>query len=94
MSFILLKNFEGPSLRIHSLKIQPLIESWPPKSHVVLYGSGTGEENEIRRLMSAFAERAFRRPVKPELIEPYIQLVLKQKVEPVVTLPGGFQDLN
>ena len=94
MSFILLKNFEGPSLRIHSLKIEPLIESWPPKSHVALYGSGKGEEKEIRRLMLAFAERAFRKPVKPELIEPYIQLVLRQKVEPVMTLPGGIQDLN
>ena len=94
MSFILLKNFEGPFLRIHSVKIEPLIGSWPPKSHVALYGSGSGGENEIRRLMSEFAERAFRRPIKPELIEPYIQLVLKQKVVPVVTLPGGIQNLN
>ena len=44
--------------------------------------------------MTTFAGRAFRRPVKPEEIEPYIQLVLSQKVEPVVTLPGGIQDLS
>ena len=94
MSLSLLKNFEGPSLRIHSLKIEPLIGEWPPKSHTALYGSGLGEEKEIRRLMMTFAERAFRRSVKPELIEPYIQLVLKQKVEPVVTLPGGIQNLS
>jgi len=94
MSLSLLKNFEGPSLRIHNLKIEPLIGEWPPRSHVALYGAGAGEEMEIRRLMVAFAERAFRRPVKPELIEPYIQLVLKQRVEPVVTLPGGIQDLS
>jgi len=94
MSLSLLKNFEGPSLRIHNLKIEPLIGEWPPRSHVALYGAGAGEEMEIRRLMMAFAERAFRRPVKPELIEPYIQLVLKQRVEPVVTLPGGIQDLS
>ena len=94
MSLSLLKNFEGPSLRIYSLKIEPLIGEWPPRSHTVLYGSGKGEEKEIRRLMMTFAERAFRRPVKPELIEPYIQLVLKQRVEPVVTLPGGIQDLS
>ncbi len=94
MSLSLLKNFEGPSLRIYSLKIEPLIGEWPPRSHTALYGSGKGEEKEIRRLLMTFAERAFRGPVKPELIEPYIQLVLKQRVEPVVTLPGGIQDLS
>ncbi len=94
MSLDLLKDYPGPSLRIHSLKIEPVVGQWPPRSHVALYGSGTGKETEIRRLMTTFAGRAFRRPVKPEEIEPYIQLVLSQKVEPVVTLPGGIQDLS
>jgi hypothetical protein len=86
--------YQGPHIRIHSLTVEPLIKTWPPQSHTALYGSGSGEEAEIRQLMTAFAERAFRQTVKPELIEPYIQLVLKQQVEPVVTLPGGIQKLS
>ena len=86
--------YKGPHLRIYSLTVEPLLEEWPPKSHTALYGSGEGKEKEIRQLMTTFAERAFRRPVTPELIEPYVQLVLKQKVEPVVILPGGIKDLK
>lgn len=88
------EGYQGPHIRIHSLTVEPLIRVWPPQSHTALYGSGSGEEAEIRRLMTTFAKRAFRRTVKPELIEPYIQLVLKQQVEPVVTLPGGIQNLS
>jgi len=94
MSLKLLGDYPGPSLRIHSLKIEPTVGQWPPRSHVALYGSGSGKEEEIRELITTFAERAFRRSVKPELVEPYVQLVLRQKVEPVVTLPGGIKDLK
>tara|TARA_Y100000588_G_scaffold68959_1_gene70438 strand:+ start:3015 stop:6038 length:3024 start_codon:yes stop_codon:yes gene_type:complete len=86
--------YKGPHLRIYSLTVEPLLDAWPPQSHTALYGSGIGEEKEIRQLMTTFAERAFRRPVAPELIEPYVQLVLKQKVEPVVILPGGIKNLK
>ena len=86
--------YKGPHLRIYSLTVEPLLEEWPPKSHTALYGSGEGKEKEIRQLMTTFAERAFRRPGTPELSEPYVQLVLKQKVEPVVILPGGIKDLK
>ena len=86
--------YKGPHLRIYSLTVEPLLDAWPPPSHTALYGSGRGEEKEIRQLMTTFAERAFRRPVTPELIEPYVQLVLKQKVEPVVVLPGGIKNLK
>ena len=86
--------YKGPHLRIYSLTVEPLLENWPPQSHTALYGSGEGKEEEIRQLMTTFAERAFRRPVSKELIEPYVQLVLRQKVEPVVILPGGIKDLK
>ncbi|MBN38005.1 MAG: hypothetical protein CMI29_06005 [Opitutae bacterium] len=86
--------YKGPHLRIHSLTVTPLLESWPPRSHTSLYGSGKGSEKEIRSLMKTFAERAYRRSVTTEEIEPYIQLVLRQKVEPVVTLEGGIKNLK
>ena len=42
----------------------------------------------------AFAQRAYRRPVTQAEIEPYVQLVLRQKVEPIVTLEGGIKNLK
>lgn len=86
--------YPGPHLRIHSFTVEPMIEAWPPRSHIALYGSGSGKEAEIRSLISAFAERAFRRPITPEIVEPYVQLVLQQQVEPLVRLPGGIKNLR
>ncbi len=86
--------YAGPHLRIHSLTIEPLIDTWPPKSHAALYGEGSGEEAEIRKLLTTFAERAFRRPIKPDEVEPYIQLVLSQRVEPVMILPSSLENLE
>ena len=94
MSLNLLKDYPGPNLRIHSLKIEPVVGQWPPRSHAALYGSGSGKEEEIRSLLTTFARRAFRRPVTSEEIEPYVQLVLRQKIEPVVELPQGIKDLS
>lgn len=95
MAQVLFKGgYPGPHLRIHSLTIEPLIDTWPPRSHTALYGSGSGQEEEIRELMGRFAQRAFRRPVKAEEIEPYVQLVLQQQVEPVVAMPGGIGNLS
>ncbi|MDB2673654.1 PA14 domain-containing protein, partial [Akkermansiaceae bacterium] len=48
----------------------------------------------IRRLMKSFASRAFRRPVSDAEIEPFVQLVLRQQVDPVVEMSGGIQDLT
>ena len=91
----LFKNgYQGPHIRIHSLILEPIMDTWPPKSHAALYGSGSGKEDEIRKLMTNFASRAFRQPVNRKMVEPYVQMVLKQQVEPVVTLPGGIKDLR
>lgn len=94
MAHALLKDYRGPSLRIHSLTIEPLIEQWPPRSHTALYGSGSVKEAEIRELLTTFAGRAFRRPVTKEEVEPFVQLVLQERLEPVVTLPGGIENLS
>ena len=77
METALLQNYLGPWVKIHSLTLEPLIDSWPPKSHQLLYGDGSGEEGEVRKLLFRFAERAFRRPVSKEEMEPYVRLVLE-----------------
>jgi hypothetical protein len=86
--------YPAPHLRIDSLTIEPLIETWPPQSHTTLYGSGSGQEVEIRQLMKSFAERAFRRPAETTEIEPFVQLVLQHQIEPVVQMANGIQDLT
>lgn len=88
------KGYPGPHLRIHSLRVEPLIEAWPPRSNTALYGSGSGEEREVRQLLSRFAERAFRRPVSEAEIEPYVQLMLREKPELVVDVAGGINGLR
>ena len=88
------EGYVGPHLRIYKLAIEPLIESWPPRSHTALYGSQTGEEAEIRQLVTTFAERAFRRPMAPEEVAPFTNLVLQEQVTPVLTMRHGLADLN
>ena len=41
MARVLLKaGYAGPNVRVHRLKLEPLIDQWPPRSHVALYGKG------------------------------------------------------
>ena len=88
--------YAGPHLRLHTVTLTPLPEPWPPRSHVSLYGttSGKGGEAEIRRLLHAFARRAFRRPVEPEVIEPYAQLALRRLAEFGGQPLGGWRALS
>jgi hypothetical protein len=69
--------YEGPHLRIYSLTVEPLDKSWPPKTHVALYGAN--EEVPVADLIRAFAQRAFRRPVKADEVARYVQLVEAQR---------------
>jgi hypothetical protein len=88
-----LENYKGPTVRVHSLTLEPLIDQWPPKSHLALYGRGPVEKADVAALLLAFAQRAFRRTVKAKEIEPYVELV-KASLPGKNTRPsGGVQDL-
>jgi len=69
------KGYLGPTLRVHSFRIEPVGGEWPPKSHTALYGKGPIEEANIEKLFHAFAERAYRRPVAPEEVNRFVELV-------------------
>ena len=75
------KGYLGPTLRVHSFRIEPIADPWPPKSHSSLYGSGPLEEADLGKLFHAFAERAYRRPVEPEELNIYLELVAKLESE-------------
>jgi hypothetical protein len=75
------KGYLGPTLRVHKYRIEPVPEDWPPRSHTALYGKGSIKEANLPKLFHAFAERAYRRPVDPSEIKPFIELTEKLESE-------------
>ena len=68
------KNYRSPKIRLHSAKVSgPHYESWPPISHQNLYTSG----NNLK-VLTDFAEKAFRRPLKEGELTPYLSLLKDQ----------------
>ena len=68
------RGYLGPTLRVHSFRIEPVPRPWPPTSHTALYGTGPIEEADLQTLFHAFAERAYRRPVAPAEVDTYVAL--------------------
>jgi len=76
MAKVLLESgYKGPHIRVYSLTVEPLIEAWPPKSHTALYGTDPVGRADVEKLLLNFAERAYRRPVLPTEVAPYVKLV-------------------
>ena len=88
------RNYQGPTVQIHSLRIEPILDQWPPKSHQELYGNENFDDAEIERLLLKFAERAFRRPVTKVEIQPYLDLVLARLNAGPELPEGGIQNLK
>ena len=68
------KGYLGPTLRVHSYRIEPMPQEWPPQSHTALYGTGPIEEVDLKKLFHAFAERAYRRPVALGEMDTFVDL--------------------
>jgi hypothetical protein len=83
--------YKGPHIRVYSFTVEALIDSWPPKSHAVLYGSGPEEKADVEQLMLSFAQRAYRRPTRSAEVAPYVALVRKHMAGPLplVNPPRG-----
>ena len=75
------RGYLGPTLRVHSFRIELVSSPWPPKSHTALYGNGPVENANLIKLFQSFAERAYRRPVKPEELKRYLLLVTQLEAE-------------
>ncbi len=71
--------YRGPRLRIYELSIEgPLENQWPPESHRSLVGDTLdASEVDIPAALTAFATRAFRRPVEQVEIAHYISFVYR-----------------
>ncbi|QGJ69342.1 Cytochrome c domain-containing protein [Planctomycetales bacterium 10988] len=72
--------YEGPRVRLHGMTLEgPLCEEWPPRGHREIFGSSTDPKDfDLPQTLTKFATRAFRRPVKPEEINHYLEYVRAQ----------------
>lgn len=68
------KGYLGPTLRVHSFRMEPVAGEWPPKSHTAIYGKGAIEDADLKKLFHGFAERAYRRPVAPNEVDSFVKL--------------------
>ena len=75
------KGYLGPTLRVHSFRIEPVPGEWPPKSHTALYGNGPIAEADLPNLFQAFAERAYRRPVVLTEVAPFVELAAQLEAD-------------
>ncbi len=83
--------YQGPQLRVHSLTLEPQIQTWPPPSHSFLYGKK--DRAPIDTLILRFAQRAFRRPLQPDEVARYVALVEQQReqgLDRVAALQVGY----
>jgi cytochrome c553 len=74
------RTYEGPAVAFDWFEVEgPLLEQWPPASHVRLFGGLEPAQRRNRadvpdarqQLLQSFATAAFRRPVEPGELDPY-----------------------
>jgi mono/diheme cytochrome c family protein len=65
-----------PTLIIDSVDWDgPIVDSWPTGAHQQIFTAGEEDEAHAREIVTRFAERAWRRPVRPGEIEPLLKPV-------------------
>lgn len=91
------ENYKGPGLVVQWVEIEgPLVESWPPKSHRLIFGDLKQEQSasdrnrrevvspeplaDAVRILRSFTRRAFRRAVTDDDIKPFLARV-RSKLE-------------
>lgn len=65
-----------PHIRISEVQIEgPLYEEWPPAPQQQVFGNEGFKEKNTEKILTNFAEQAFRRPVKADEIKRFTDLV-------------------
>ncbi len=71
------KKFRGPGLVIGKVSVTGPLEAWPPRSRTALlegFDATAPELSQIRQILLRLLPRAFRRPVEPQEVEPFVSL--------------------
>jgi hypothetical protein len=72
------KEHPGPGIVVGEIEVEGPLETWPPPSRAELLGGADpvkGTLDDARKMLTEFLPRAFRRPVAPAAVEPYVALV-------------------
>lgn len=69
--------YQGPRVRVFAISLEgPLVDPWPPVGHRSIVGETTdAAQTNIPQVLTAFAGRAFRRPVEASEVQHYIDYV-------------------
>jgi hypothetical protein len=72
--------YQGPRVRVFEISLEgPLPEQWPPAGHRNVVGKETDPQSlNVARVLTAFASKAFRRPVPQREVVHHIEFVRQQ----------------
>lgn len=77
---VAVKNYLGPSIRVYEIELEgPLYEQWPPRSHTRVFGYRNPNKVKPYDVLTRFATRAYRRPVKSSEIAHILDLVAQRE---------------
>ncbi len=69
--------YEGPGIFVGDIEYEGPLEQWPPPSRAALMGDvdeAKGTIDDVRQILSRVVPRAFRRSIKENEIEPFLEL--------------------
>ncbi|MEM9015707.1 MAG: DUF1592 domain-containing protein [Verrucomicrobiota bacterium] len=70
---IVLQHGKMPHIRIHEVQIRgPIFKEWPPAPHRLVFGDEDFRADRKEEILANFAERAFRRPITKDELDPYL----------------------
>ncbi len=65
-----------PHIRISEVNLRgPIYDAWPPESQRIVFGEKGFQKENSTKILTEFAQRAFRRPVNPGEMKQFIDLV-------------------
>lgn len=77
---VAVKNYLGPSIRVYEIELEgPFYDQWPPRSHTSVFGNRNPNKVKPYDVLTRFATRAYRRPVKSSEIAHILDLVAQRE---------------
>ena len=84
-----------PHIRIHEVQVEgPFYPEWPTRTWKTIVGKGEFNPKRTRRMIEAFADRAYRRPAKKEEVNRLMQVVearIEQGHSPFEAMKDGLK---
>lgn len=87
--------YDGPRVRVYEIQIEgPVFDNWPPPHHRRLFGTVRPSDKNAARLISRFAEQAFRREVSIGALASLVDLYQSERAngnEPLDAILAAYQ---